>query len=66
MKNKAKKLTAAESKKLEQFVNKSEGQIKASLILGVSPYTLSRTVNRHTSPSPMLREKFAAHGIIEA
>lgn len=59
-----KKLTPAEAKRLEQFVNKSGGQIKASLIFGVAPATLSRTANRHTAPSPLLHDKLVENGIV--
>lgn len=58
------KLTPAEAKNLEQFIKKSGGQILASMIFGVAPSTLSRTANRHTSPSPMLHAKFVENGIV--
>lgn len=61
----AAKLESAEAKRLEQFVNKSGGQIKASAILGVTPATLSRNANRHTAPSPMLRKALVEAGIIK-
>ena len=57
-------LTPAEAKRLEQFVNRSGGQVKASLLFGVAPATLSRNVNRRTSPSPMLRQKLVEVGIV--
>jgi len=66
MKNRHPILTPAEAKHLEQFVNKSGGQIKASLLFGVAPATLSRTVNRHTGPSPLLRKELVNHGIVKA
>ena len=60
------KLVPAEAKRLEQYIEKSGGQPKASLFFGVAISTLSRTVNRHTAPSPLLREKLVEIGIVKA
>lgn len=60
-----KKLTPAEAKSLEKFVDAQGGQVKASLMFGVAPATLSRTANRHTAPSPLLRDKLLENGIIQ-
>ena len=60
------KLNTAEARRLEQFVNKSGGQVKASIILGVAPATLSRNINRHTAPSALLRTKLAEIGVVAA
>lgn len=57
-------LTTAEVKRLEQFQKTSGGQLKAAIAMGVTPETLSRTLNRHTAPSQMLRDKFIEWGII--
>lgn len=59
------KLTPAESRRLEQFVDKVGGQNKASLILHVSTGTLSRSANRRTAPSNMLRDKLVEQGIVK-
>ena len=60
------KLTPAEAKRLEQFVEKSGGQVKASILLEVAPETLSRSINRHTAPSTLLRSKLAELGVLTA
>lgn len=63
---KKKLLTPAEAKALEDFVEKNGGQIEASRLLGnIAPATLSRTSNRHTAPSPLLRQKLVENGIIK-
>lgn len=59
-----KKLDPPEAKRLEKFVTEAGGQVKASILFGISPTTLSRTANRHTAPSPMLRDKLIDVGII--
>ena len=61
----AAKLTPAEAKRLEQHVNKGGGQIKAGALFGVTPATISRNVNRHTAPSPMLRKALVEAGIVK-
>lgn len=60
------KLTPAEAKSLEQFVEKKGGQVKASIVLEVAPETLSRTINRHTAPSALLRSKLVKHKVLAA
>jgi hypothetical protein len=60
------KLTTAETERLEQFINKNGGQLKVSIpFFGVTPATLSRNLNGHTAPSPMLRKGLAKVGIIK-
>lgn len=59
------KLTPAEAKRLEQFVTASGGQVKASILLDVAPETLSRTINRHTSPSTMFRKVLVEHKVLK-
>lgn len=59
-------LTPAEAKRLEQFVDKSGGQVKASIILEVAPETLSRSINRHTAPSTLLRKELIKRKIVAA
>lgn len=66
MKKRAEKLTPAEAKRLEQFVDRSGGQVKASVIFGCTPTTLSRSANRRTGPSPLLRDKLVEKGIVKA
>jgi len=61
----AAKLTPAEAKRLEQYIDNRGGQIKASILFGVAPATLSRNINRHTAPSPMLRDKLIGAGVIK-
>jgi hypothetical protein len=61
----AAKLSPAEARNLEQFTEKHGGQIAAGALFGVSPATISRNVNRHTSPSPMLRKALVENGIIK-
>ena len=61
-----KKLTTEESRLLEKFVDKSGGQILAAGALGVTPSTLSRTANRHTAPSPLLRSALVDKGVLSA
>ncbi len=61
----AAKLTPAEAKRLEQYIDKNDGQVKVGGLLSVTVTTLSRTVNRHTAPSPMLREKLVEAGVIK-
>jgi hypothetical protein len=63
---KKRKLTTAEAERLVQFVDDHEGQVATGLLLRVSPYTLSRTANRRTAPSPMLWDKLIEHGIVTA
>lgn len=59
------KLTNAEAQRLEQFINKNGGQIKVGETFGVTPATLSRNINQHTAPSPMLRKALVGVGIIK-
>jgi hypothetical protein len=59
------KLTPAEARRLEQFVNDSGGQVRASILLGVAPSTLSRNTNRRTAPSPLLRKNLVEAGIVK-
>lgn len=58
-------LTPAEATRLEQFISNCGGQIKASILFGVALSTLSRNINRHTAPSPMLRDKLIGAGIVK-
>jgi hypothetical protein len=60
------KLTPAEAKALEQFIQKNGGQIAAGAFFGIAPSTLSRTANRHTAPSPLLRKQLVNVGIVKA
>lgn len=62
----ARKLSSAEVKRLEEFVEEKGGQMQVALLFDVSITTLSRTANRHTSPSKNLREKLAEVGVIKA
>lgn len=60
-------LTKTEAKALEDFVLAQGGQVPASLLLdGVAPSTLSRTINRHTAPSRLLRQAMVRQKIIAA
>lgn len=59
------KLTPAEAKSLEHFIDERGGQTKASVLLSVSTTTLSRTVNRRTAPSPMLHDKLVGAGVVK-
>ena len=59
------KLTPAEAKRLVRFVRKNGGQTKAGGLVGVTSYTISRTANRHTSPSPLFRDKLVEVGVIK-
>lgn len=59
------KLTPAEAKRFEQYVENHGGQIRAAGLLGITPATISRNVNRHTHPSPMLRDKLVQAGVIK-
>lgn len=65
MKKGPKKLTPAEAQRLEQFVEKNGGQFEAVKFFGCTIGTLSRTTNRRTGPSPMLRDKLVENGIIK-
>ncbi len=60
------KLTAAEAKRLAQFVKESGGGLKAYAILGVRPETISRTIHRTTAPDPRFRAKLAEVCVIDA
>lgn len=60
------KLTPAEAERFEQFVHKNGGQIKASAFFGIAPATISRNINRHTGPSPLLRNKLVENGIVKS
>ena len=61
----AQKLSPAEARRFEQYVYKGGGQIKVGASFGVTPATVSRNVNRHTAPSPMLRKALIEAGIIK-
>ena len=61
-----KKLSTAEAKALEQFINRNGGQASAGAFFGIAPSTLSRAVNRHTAPSPLLRKQLENAGIVKA
>lgn len=58
------KLTREEAQRLGKFIDKNGGQVKTSGLLNATPTTLSRTLNRHTAPSPLLRQQLAQHGIV--
>ena len=60
------KLTPAETKRLEHFIREKGGQVKASVLLGCAPATLSRTINGHTATSALLREKLVGVGVVKA
>ena len=60
------KLTPAEVKRLEQFINKNGGQIRAGMLFGVTDATLSRNIHGHTAPSPMLYKLYQKAGIVKA
>lgn len=60
------KLTKAEAQRLKDFIASKDGQINAGALLGARPETLSRTLNRRTAPSPLLRGKLVEHKIIKA
>ncbi|MES2155433.1 MAG: hypothetical protein V4510_09895 [bacterium] len=62
---KKRKLTPAEAKRFELFIDKTGGEVKVAGILGVSPGTVSRSLNRRTGPSPLLVEKLVEHGIVD-
>lgn len=66
MKNRLEKLTPAEATRLEEYVAANGGAVKCQDILGVAPATISRNINLHTAPSPLLREKLVEKGIIKA
>lgn len=66
MKKRGKKLTLDEAKRLVKFVDENGGQIEAAGTLGVTPATLSRTANRHTAPSPLLRSNLVEKGVLPA
>lgn len=61
-----KKLTKDEAQRLKDYMEKHSGQVAVSVDFKVTPGTLSRTANRRTAPSPMLRDKLVEHGIIKA
>lgn len=65
MNNRHAKLTSAEAKRLLVYIDDNGGQIEASAFFGVTPSTLSRNINGHTSPSPMLRKQMIKAGIIK-
>ena len=62
----AEKLTTAEAKNLEQYVTAHGGQVKICGFFGVSPTTLSRTVNQRTAPNPTFRKKLSEIGVVAA
>ena len=59
-------LTKAEAERLRKFIATHDGEVKAGALIGVRHETLSRTVNRRTAPSPMLRDKLIEHKIIQS
>ena len=60
------KLDPPELARLKQYIGEHGGQVKASILLGGAPWTLSRTANQRTGPSRMLTEKLVSIGVIEA
>ncbi len=60
------KLTNAEAKRLAQYIKENGGGKKVGELFGVDPCTLSRTLNQHTAPSPMLRAKLSEVEVIRA
>ena len=64
MKKRNEKLTPEEAKRLEKFMDENGGQVKSMELLGVSPVTISRTVNRRTAPLPLFRKELIEKKII--
>lgn len=62
MKKVYEKLTDAEAKRLEQAGKQQD----LAHEFGVAASTLSRALNRHNGPSPLLRDKLIEKGIIKA
>lgn len=60
------KLTDAEVKRLWKYIDTNGGQKKAGDKLGVSVGTLSRSVNKRTAPTPLLRNALVGVGVIKA
>ena len=59
-------LTVVEAKRLVQYIDKQGGQVRASIILGCAPATLSRDIHRHYAPSSLLRSKLVEVGVVKA
>ena len=58
-------LTDAEANRLRAWIDKNGGQAKASAIIGASIGTLSRTINGHTAPTPLFRQRLVELGVIK-
>ena len=58
-------MTEQEAARLVKYINENGGQTLVSLEMGVAPATLSRSLNLHTAPSQMLKEKLVKAGIIK-
>ena len=61
-----KKLTADEVQRLLLYIKNTGTALQTAALLGVRPETLSKTINRRTAPSPDLRKKLAAVGVVKA
>ena len=59
------KLTDAEAARLKKYLAAHGGQEPVAVAWRVSSTTLSRTLNRNTAPSPLLRKKLEEIGIIK-
>lgn len=58
------KLTDAEAERLGKFISENNGQTEAGDLLGVTSFTLSRTLNRRTAPSTLLRRELVRVGVV--
>ncbi len=59
------KLTRVETKRLQAYIKKHDGQQVVAVAWGVNASTLSRIINGHHAPSPMLAQKLEEVGVVK-
>ncbi len=59
------KLSTTEIDRLQKHIEAKGGQEKVGVSWGVNSSTLSRIINRHHAPSPMLTQKLVEEGIVK-
>ncbi|MBS3927824.1 MAG: hypothetical protein KGZ65_04450 [Sphingomonadales bacterium] len=59
------KLLPPEIGRLQKYIDAHGGQEKVGVSWGVNSSTLSRILNRHHAPSPLLKQKLVEVGVVK-
>lgn len=59
------KLSPSDIQRLKKFIDANGGQEQVGVSWGVNSSTLSRIINRHHAPSPLLKQKLVEVGVVK-